>query len=258
MGIGLDAIQIKGHHCKRFFLTLFFLPESGNGLVIACICSQVKSAQSFDRDNIALFQQVCGFINGIPGAYFPAVTVIQGHMGATCRTGIGLGMKPAVAGVFILGPAFFTHLKMLHGGAGSVIGDIVDDGVARTAVGAVDKRIAIAAVVRVKQFGKAVVADGDIRGNQGIAQRRAVALSDGKIRKTGGTDRFGRNMDNMGKGRFLSDQITGKQVKGKFCPLYVNGYARGGIGNRAVDTAARGQLKYKGPETNPLYNPFDR
>ena len=43
-------------------------------------------------------------------------------------------------------PGMRAHVKVAHGGFGPVVGDVVDNRIAGAAVGAVDKRIAIAAV----------------------------------------------------------------------------------------------------------------
>jgi len=63
-------------------------------------------------------------------------------------------------GVFTL--TVEAHREIRHGGLGAVVWDVLDDGEARSTVGAVDEGVAIAAVVRVKHLAQTIWADGDV------------------------------------------------------------------------------------------------
>ncbi len=52
--------------------------------------------------------------------------------------------------------------KRGHGGGRPVVGDILDDGEARAAIGAIDERVEIAAIAGVEQFPLTIRTDGDI------------------------------------------------------------------------------------------------
>ncbi len=78
-------------------------------------------------------------------------------MRAAFGAGIGLGMKSSVRRIVVFRLAGRTHLKMPHGGLGTVIGDIIDDGVARPAVGAINKRIQIAPIIGIEKLPPAVI-----------------------------------------------------------------------------------------------------
>ena len=91
------------------------------------------------------------------------MVVEKTDMGSAVVTGIGLGMKAPVGGLIILGLAGGAHCKMPHGRFGPIIGNIVNDGVTGSAVGAVDKRIVIAPVAGIQQFSQAIVTNRDIR-----------------------------------------------------------------------------------------------
>ena len=88
---------------------------------------------------------------------------MQADLRSACGTGIGLGMKSPVIGVIVFGLTGRTHLKVPHRGLGAVIGNIIDNGVARPAVGAIDKRVTIAPICGVKKLPEAVFAYGNIR-----------------------------------------------------------------------------------------------
>ncbi|MBS1248988.1 MAG: hypothetical protein MAG431_00559 [Chloroflexi bacterium] len=97
-------------------------------------------------------------------------------MRAALRAGHGLGVEAAVERVFVLPGAGRAHGKGRHGGLGSVVGDILDDGKTRPAVGAIDEGVTVAEVVGVKEFPEAIVADADIGGYglEGVGQGLGV------------------------------------------------------------------------------------
>jgi len=55
-----------------------------------------------------------------------------------------------------------AHLERRHRRLGPVVGNVLDDGKARTAVGAVDERVTIATVAGIEKLAQAIIADGDI------------------------------------------------------------------------------------------------
>src|SRR6185503_9863014 len=74
-------------------------------------------------------------------------------------------MKATIKRVLILLTTSRAHLKLAHCCLLPVIGNILDNGKARAAVGAVNKRITVATVLRVKQFPEAIVAGRNVSGN---------------------------------------------------------------------------------------------
>ena len=73
-------------------------------------------------------------------------------------------MKAPVRWIVVLRLAIGTHQEGSHRRLGPVVGNILDDREARTAVGAVDERVPVAAVARVEELSQAVIADGNVRG----------------------------------------------------------------------------------------------
>ena len=71
-------------------------------------------------------------------------------------------MKAPVGRVVIFFFAGRAERKACHGGSVAVIGQILNNGQPRAAVGAVYKRVAEAAVERVEQLPQAVVAGGAV------------------------------------------------------------------------------------------------
>src|SRR5579863_10135180 len=74
-------------------------------------------------------------------------------------------MKAAIQWVVILGLAYRAHFEARHRSLRSVVRNAARDREAWAAIGAIQKRIAIAAVRWIEQFPKAVPASRCVRGN---------------------------------------------------------------------------------------------
>ena len=72
-------------------------------------------------------------------------------------------METSVGRVFVFAFAVGAQLESRHRGEWTVIGNVLNDGEARSAVGAVNEGIVIASVSGVEEFAQAVIADSDIR-----------------------------------------------------------------------------------------------
>jgi hypothetical protein len=74
-----------------------------------------------------------------------------------------LGVKTAVHRVIVLTLALRAHLEAAHGGLGTIIRDVLDDGEARTAVGAIGKRITVTPVAWSQNLTQTGLAGSDVR-----------------------------------------------------------------------------------------------
>ena len=90
-------------------------------------------------------------------------TVMKGYTGSADGTCIGLGMKTPVFRIIVFMLALGTHGKIPHGCFGAIIGDIINNGISRAAVGAIDKRIAKTAIHWIEQLPSAVVTNRHVR-----------------------------------------------------------------------------------------------
>ena len=89
-------------------------------------------------------------------------------------------MEAAVAGVFVLCPAGRAHGEDAHRRFFAVVGNVLHDGEARAAVGAVDERVVITPVGGIEQFAQAVIAGGGIGRDERAAFLPFLAVADGK------------------------------------------------------------------------------
>jgi len=71
-------------------------------------------------------------------------------------------MKAPVKRIIVFTPAGRTHGEDAHRGLIAIIGDILNNREARPAVGAVDKRVVVAPVIRIEKFVQAIVTERGI------------------------------------------------------------------------------------------------
>jgi hypothetical protein len=101
-------------------------------------------------------------------------------MGTAFRAGVGLGMETAIQRIIIFGLAPGAHLEVAHGGLGAVIWHTFNYGKPWATIGAVGKRIAVAAVFRILQLIKASLAGSNIWRNELVFPLLSLALSNFK------------------------------------------------------------------------------
>src|SRR5271167_279354 len=103
------------------------------------------------------------------------------HPRSTLPAGVGLGMKAAVQRILVFRKTCRAHGKPRHRRARPVIRNIANNSEARSAVGAIDERIAIAPVIRVEQFAQAVRTYRNIRRNQRMDFLSLVAMNNAEV-----------------------------------------------------------------------------
>ena len=156
------------HHRERLALAVLALAKALHRPGVGSVARQVEAAQALHRDDASREQQLDG-----PGedrvALLPRaapcdriVALLPRDPRPAREAGVGLRMEAAVGGVGVLRRAVGAHLEALHRGRGAVVGKLVDDGEARSAVGAVDERIAVTPIGGVEQLAHAIVARGEI------------------------------------------------------------------------------------------------
>jgi len=87
-------------------------------------------------------------------------------------------MKAAIGAVVIFSLAIRAHHEIAHGGSGTVVGDVLDDGESGAAVGAVGEGIAIAPILLVKDLLLTFMAGGNVGGDKLIFPGYNFTLAD--------------------------------------------------------------------------------
>ena len=109
--------------------------------MVAGVHGQMKTPQPLDGNNRSPLQKGDSLFNGSLACEGEAMAVVERDARTTVPTGIGLSMKATVCRVFVLRATDRTHFEFLHGGHGTVIGYVHDNGIARTAVRTINEGI---------------------------------------------------------------------------------------------------------------------
>ncbi len=165
--------QIGQHDGERFADPQLAAAQFGHGGGVAGVAGQMEATQPLDGDNAPVAQQSAGGLQRVlAGGRFSCVArSLQPQARPTDGAGDGLGVEAPVEGVSVFSGTVGAEREAGHRCQRPVVGDVADDGEARAAVGAVDKRVAVAAVGRVEQLAQAVVADGHV-GRDGLERAR--------------------------------------------------------------------------------------
>ena len=175
---------------------MFALAQEVDGIFVGCVHTQVESANPLDRHDLSTKKAPDGLSNRVgtlnrhlggrlpPHRRTQRVPAVDGGPGlkpdmrTTAPAGIRLRVKAAIERVVVFGLALGAHGKRSHRGLRPVVRDATRNGKARPAVGAVQKRITIAAVGGVEQFAKTIGAGGGVRGDTGTDPAEHLAGDD--------------------------------------------------------------------------------
>src|SRR6266581_1342709 len=188
--------------------------------------------------------------------YLTAGPVCEPQARPARRAGIGLGVKATIRRVFVLGAARSAHGEGRHGGERPVVRDGSDDGVARSAVGAVNEGIAIAAVPGVEQFLQALLADVTIRGDLDLVLA-CGARQDQKTPFTDGRQPSFAERGNDGEGGGLPFDIPEEGGEVYLEPFRFQQHSAGSVAHPAADSVPTCQPEDEGAEAYSLNDPFN-
>ncbi len=160
----------------------FVAAQARNGNVVVGITHQVIATDTLDGHDIAGLQcrhagRQCGIVIG--NGFHARCGEFKCR--ATGRTGDRLGMKAPVVRVGVFPAAVCAQFEGGHGSGRAIVGHAADQRVTWPTLGAVDKWILIAPVLRIVQFREAVVAGEQVRWHVDIAGVSCRTLADGEV-----------------------------------------------------------------------------
>ena len=100
---------------------------------------------------------------------------------AALRTGDRLGVEPPIGRIAVFRQALRTHRERGHRRPRTIVGQLANDRPSRAAVGAIGKRVAIAPLERVVDFGQAQPTGGQIGRQRRLRRGRFVAVQNLKF-----------------------------------------------------------------------------
>lgn len=178
-------------------------------------------------------------------------------MWAAGGAGVGLGVEAAVRGVFVFAAAGGAHGKASHSGEGAIVGNVVNDAVARAAVGAVGEGVVVAAAVGVASFGEAVVAGGDVGGDEGKGGAGRVAFADGEGCVAGGRDIGAEDFGDADERRGFGAQGGEEGIDRGRRAFNLDEDAARGVEDEAGERVAAGEVVDPGTEADALDDAAD-
>ena len=171
------AGEVGDHEREGFAVALLQRAQAIDRGVIAGVACQMEAAQAFQCDDFTGAKARHDFLDA------------QGELRATGWASGWLSVETAVAWVVVFVCAVGAEGETCHGGLRPVIGQSAGDGVARAAMGAVEKGIAPTAVLGIEQLGEAGFADTGVRADGGAGAAAQDACPDFEA----GFGRFGRD-----------------------------------------------------------------
>ena len=167
-------------------------------------------------------------------------------------------MEAPVQRVVVLPLAGRAHGELRHGGLWPVIRNAARNGEARPAVGAVQERISIAAVVGVQQFPLAIRAGGRIRGNSRADPAHNLTGNDMESCTAGlcpGKGQFAHhNRVDARQRRRLAAQTHEKRGHSRWWPLNLDGHTIGIVSNQPRQALFDCQPIDKRTKPHPLHD----
>ena len=141
----------------------------------------------------------------------------------------------------------------------AVVGQLIDDGEAWTAIRAVDEGIVIAAILRIEEFGHASIAGGKIgRNERGLVRFGIIRKTDLEFFKAFDGRFVELKLFHVGRfGRFLHERDR-KAVEIVLRTFNVDHYPIKRIQHPARQMEPLCAPEDKGPKTDPLNYSFDR
>ena len=177
----------------------------------------------------------------------------QRKVRAALEARVRLRVEAAVERVGVFGGAALAHGEILHRRARAIVGQRIDNGKARPAIGTVDKRVAEAAVVRVEQFRRAVVARGQVgRHERGLlhcgvvreANLKRVEVLKGHFLKL--------DFLHLGRRWRILGKLDHELVEQAALPFRMDVHAVRRVQNPSVDQVFLRHSVDKGPKPDPL------
>ena len=170
--------------------------------------------------------------------------------------GVRLGVKAPVGRILVLGAAALAHRERGHRGERPVVWNVPHDREARAAVGAVDERVAVAAVGGVEELQQALVAGRAVGGHARVRLAGATALPDLEPVRAGRLHGQGEHSLHLRQRRRLRREAPDEGVERRPLPLHLDQHPALVVQDEPGQPELTRQAVDVGPEAHALHHPL--
>ena len=234
--------DVPDHQRERLLLAVLARAQRRHRPLVRGHAGEVEAAEALEREHAALAQAALRRLQRGP------------QPRAAVRAGDRLRVEAPVAGVGVLGAAGGAHAEAGHRRVRPVVGDAAHDREARAAVGAVQERVAEAPVGRVEQLAQAVLAGGDVGGDErgrGPAARGLDDLEAGRRQRLDGLREH--PLDDRQRRRVVA-QAGEERRDALRRPLHLHQHAALVVEHEPVERQLAGEPVHERPEADPLHH----
>ena len=256
VGQGDGRFEVAHHDGERLLEAALSRAQPLDSGVGSCVAGQVVPADPLDRDDLAAAEgRLRGSEGRIGALHRAAVAVLEPEAWPTVGAGHRLRVEAAVRRVVVLRGAGVTQGERLHGRVRAVVGEADRDGETRTAVRAIDERVARPAVGGVEELVETVGAGRDVRRHERPDSALIVALDDGKTRLAGRCEVLALDRGDAGRPGRTGHQPGHELVCRRAVALDFDEHALGVVADVAGQAELGGEPVDVRPEPDPLDQP---
>ena len=241
------------HHGERLCLAPLALPEPRDRRLAARIAREMIAADALDGENAAVRHNAARLCERITRRLRPVHNQTIGGTADGAR--IRLRVKAAVGGVVILVLTCGAHPKRSHRGQWPIVGHTANDGVARPAVRAVRKGVAMPPICRREDLTPTVRANRKIGRDERPCRRPLRALQNAeRLLPLRRNIRERHRCHGCGK-RCLRAKSIGKVIERRRRTLRLDPDARAVIQHPAAESVFCSKPIDEGTKAHALHNP---
>ena len=254
----LGRVEVRRHHGERPLLAVLARAQRGDRVLVGGQAGQVIAADALDGDDRAAAQQRRRGGDRRRRHRRPRRRPAA-RAGPHAGQALGCAWKRRSDGSSYSAWQAGAHREARHRRVGPVVRDPAHDGEARPAVGAVDERVAVAAVGRVEQLGEARGAGRGVGRDHGGGLATGGAAEDREALVGTGLDRhvLGDHALDLGERRRLRGQPRDEGVHHRLGALDLDQHAVLVVEHVPAQAQLGREPVHVGPEAHALHRPLD-
>ncbi len=255
-----DHVEVGGEQGEGLLLPVLAPAQVKDCGLVRGVDGQVVPTQALHRHDVAGTEPVDHRLDHVTDLDRLERRIPQHQLGSARRTAGGLGVEAPVERVVVLGTTGGAHREPGHRGRGAVVGQTPHDAEPRSAVGAVEERVAVPAVGGVVQLGQAGRARSHVGGDRRrrVAGRIGAALHDPERLLAHRCDVVQRDVVHDGERRQSAEQPVDECADRCGRSLDLDEHAVAVVADEPGQTERGRVAVHGGPEPDALHDAGDR